>query len=77
LTANAFAEDGEVYLEPGLDDYLAKPFRDPIWQLCLPGAGEAPMRKGKSAASPPDAQPNARRSCALSPDCHIEFELVC
>ena len=79
LTANAFAEDRAAYLEAGLDDYLAKPFEKADLAALLARwrhPGRWPKRN-PAAAPRKSADDKAPASCALSPDCHIEFELVC
>jgi PAS domain S-box-containing protein len=55
LTANAFAEDRDAYLQAGLDDYLAKPFEKADLAALLarwrhPGAGAGP-RAGRGGAA--------------------------
>jgi CheY-like chemotaxis protein len=49
LTANAFAEDRQRYLEAGLDDYLAKPFDKSALEAKL-SHWLARSRQGQSAA---------------------------
>ena len=79
LTANAFAEDRDAYLRRGWTIISPSRSRRPI-SAALFARWRRPkaQRDGRAASAPPDARwPNAPTSCALSPDCHIEFELVC
>ena len=54
LTANAFAEDRDAYLQAGLDDYLAKPFEKADLAALLARwrhpAAAAEARTGRGAA---------------------------
>ena len=50
LTANAFPEDREQYLEAGLDDYLAKPFEKEDLEALLAKWTEEPIGKVKAAS---------------------------
>ena len=47
LTANAFPEDREQYLEAGLDDYLAKPFEREDLDAILSKWTEEPIGRVK------------------------------
>jgi CheY-like chemotaxis protein len=51
LTANAFPEDREQYLEAGLDDYLAKPFEKEDLEAILSKWTEEPVGKVKASAA--------------------------
>ncbi len=50
LTANAFPEDREQYLDAGLDDYLAKPFEKEDLEALLAKWTEEPIGKVKVAS---------------------------
>ncbi len=50
LTADAFSEERQRYLEAGLDDYLAKPFEREALEALLAKWGEEPVGAAKEAA---------------------------
>ena len=83
LTANAFAEDRDAYLQAGLDDYLAKPFEKADLAALLarwrrPGAVAEERIRARRRVIAEGTRRSLRvipASCALSPDCHIELRI--